>query len=248
MPQKLLTYHIPAYLIYFPLSVFSHYLHCLLDPPQVGPGCPGVWHANSKAPRPRRPHRLGGKPSPRDHRQGRCAVRQAHVGGRCAWNSARLWVGLGLSACSGPSRPVLAATFNTSILLVSFQRSWELLPREQNVHPLRMGKDNHCQCFMYLLFSWCQQSPGFNLDSFLKSSITASSLRKLTPSLCKGKKGKEREKQQSVAEETSKRRKGPPPPKKGRRGPNFMGKTQGFWIQSLKRTKTPFRSDSPLTF
>ena len=172
----------------------------------------------ARPPGPRRPHRLGGKPSPRDHTQGRCAVRQAHVGSRCAWNSARLWVGLGLGACSGPSRPVLAATFNTSILLVSFQRSWELLPREQNVHFLRMGKDNHCQCFAYLLFSWFQQSPGFNLDPLLKSSITASSLRKLTP-LCKGKEGKEREKQQSVAEETSERRKGPPPQKKRKEGP-----------------------------
>lgn len=38
MLQKLLTYHLPAYFIYFPLSVFSHYLHCLLDPPRV-PRC-----------------------------------------------------------------------------------------------------------------------------------------------------------------------------------------------------------------
>lgn len=73
VPQKLLTHHHLTYFIYSPSS--SHIIStCLLAPPHV-PRCL-AWEQQG-AQVPLRLHRPGGKPSPRDHVQGRCAARQA---------------------------------------------------------------------------------------------------------------------------------------------------------------------------
>lgn len=73
VPQRLLTYHLLTYFIYFPLSS-PIIATCLLAPPHM-PRCL-AWEQQG-AQVPLRLHRPGRKPSPRDHAQGRCAVRQA---------------------------------------------------------------------------------------------------------------------------------------------------------------------------
>ena len=151
MPQKLLTYHLSIYFIYFPplLSSPNHF-HISFWPLLLLSRASGMRTAMPSTP----PCTSAGREvlSAATRAGQACSTagmhrRRVHVVLRQAVEA-----DLGLGTRSEPRRAALTAAFNTFTLLMSFKCSSQLAPMSRMSTPVRAGKDRCCQCFRVFTF------------------------------------------------------------------------------------------------